>query len=495
MHRPRDAAHPARPFTRGATGAARGVWALVGSLAFVIGLASAAGAQSVTPVPVGQFVGRDSLDASKEPGTASHVRSSVRGTAAWSLQRDSIDLRDKVTLRITLPAPSPATLVLRFLDTLPPPAGAYEITSLGAGESHRRRRQVLVDVDAPDGRHVGKYLPLVGELRIESGGGQAGELRGTLRVVAVRSAELPERPMVPPIVVLEVRGAFAARSEARRPELSVSTAMQEQVLDRALMGFAITSMGAENGDGPADSTQDVSRGRRFLLSRWGHALTIEHIEATPHAFSLRVRGRFAPVVCELDVHREYPDCVAMPEPVSAAASVRATISGRLVLPPVVHRAPSGAVVSLLPAPVPLRDAFDSLCAVQDSALEKITAPLEARLQAAKSKEEYAAVEAEAERILNANIATGRTPWLDLIASYALRRATVGSNGQFSFADVPAGNYILFAGFITDERVEWFVPVSVRAAGPIIRDLDVAAMSHRDWGCGTPLPFPAVRRRR
>ena len=36
-----------------------------------MGLAPAVRAQSATPVPVGQFVGRDSLDASKEPGTAS----------------------------------------------------------------------------------------------------------------------------------------------------------------------------------------------------------------------------------------------------------------------------------------------------------------------------------------------------------------------------------------------------------------------------------------
>ena len=55
--------------------------------------------------------------------------------------------------------------------------------------------------------------------------------------------------------------------------------------------------------------------------------------------------------------------------------------------------------------------------------------------------------------------------------------------------------MLFAGFLADERVEWFVPVSVRAPGSIVRDMDVAAMSHRDWGCGTPLPFPAIRRRR
>ncbi|MBW8769606.1 MAG: hypothetical protein JF589_07630 [Gemmatimonadetes bacterium] len=458
-------------------------------------LAPAVGAQGVTPVTVGQFVGRDSLDASKEPGTASHVRSSLRGAASWSLQRDSIDLRDKRTLRIELPAPSPATLVLRFLDTLPPAPGDYEITSLGTGESQRNRHQVLVDVVAPDGGHRGQYLPLVGELRIESGGSPTGELRGTLRVVAVRSAELPERPMVPPIVTLVVRGAFAARPDTRRPEPPVSPAMQERVLDRALMGFAITSMGAENGDGSADSTHDVARGRRFLLSRWGHALTIEHIEASPHAFLLRVRGRFVPVVCEFDLHREYPECETMPEPVVAAASVRATISGRLVLPLAAHRASNGAVVSLLPAPVPLRDAFDSLCAVQDSALEKITAPLEARLKAAKTKEEYAVVEAEAERIINKDVGTGRGPWLELIASYATRRAAAGPDGQFSISDVPAGNYILFAGVVADERVEWFLPVSVRTVGTITRDLDLAAMSHRDWGCGTPLPFPAVRRRR
>jgi hypothetical protein len=464
-------------------------------LALRAGLARTANAQSPTPVPVGQFVGRDSLDASKEPGTASHVRPSVQGSAIRSIQRDSIDLRDKLTLRIELPAPSPAALVLRFVDSLPPVPGDYELKSLGTGESHRSRHQVLIDVTAPDGHHAAKYLPLAGTLRIQPRAGTADELRGTLRVVAVRSAELAERPMVPPIVVLEVRGTFAARSEPRRPEPPVTTAMQQQVLDRALMGFAITNMGAENGDGPADSTNDVARARRFLLSRCGHALTIEHIEAKPHGFSLRVHGRFAPVVCELDPEREYPDCVTMPEPVVGATTIRATIAGRLVLPPLAHRSSNGAVVSLLPVPVPLRDAFDSLCAVQDSVLEKITAPLEARLRAAKDKAEYAAVEKEAERILNADMDGGRTAWFDLIASYASRRATVGPSGQYSFADVPAGNYILFAGFIADERVEWFLPVSVRAGAPIARDLDVAAMSHQEWGCGTRLPFPAIRRRR
>ena len=463
-------------------------------LALVMGLALDAHAQGPASVPVGQFVGRDSLDASKEPGSASHVRPSVNGVATWTIQRDSIDLRDKITLRLELPAPSPATLVLRFVDGLSPAPGEYELAVLGTGESHRSRHQALIDVVAPDGRHNATYLPLVGTLRIDARGGATGELRGTLRVLAVRHAELPERPMVPPIVTLEVRGTFAARSVPRRPDPPVTAEAQEKVLDRALMGFAITNMGAENGDGPADSTQDIARGRRFLLSRWGHALTIEHIEAGPHAFSLRVRGRFAPVVCELDMHREYPDCVTMPEPVTAGTSVRATVAGRLILPPVAHHSANGAVVSLVPVPVPLRESFDSLCAVQDSALAKIVAPLEARMQTAKDKAAYAAVEAEAERILNAEMGQTRTAWFDLIGSYASRRATTGPDGEYSFADVPAGNYLLFAGFIADERVEWFLPVSVRASGSIVRDMDVAAMSHRDWGCGTPLPFPAIRRR-
>jgi hypothetical protein len=268
--------------------------------------------------------------------------------------------------------------------------------------------------------------------------------------------------------------------------------MQQKVIERALMGFGMTNYGAANGDGPADSTHDARRGRHFLESRWGHALIIEHIEATDPGFSLRVRGRFAPIVCEFDGHREYPDCVTLPAPVAAPVNVRASISGRLALPEDARALSRGAVVHLLPLPVPARTAFDSLCAAQDSAFEPIAASLERRLEAAKSKEAYEAVEKDVERIINNAIGPARDAWFQLFARYAIRHAPVEPDGRFAFSTVPSGNYILFAGFIADQRIEWFVPVTVRSEAPLVRDLDSTTMSRQEWGCGTPLPFAAVR---
>src|SRR6476659_5108876 len=87
-------------------------------------------------VRTGQFVGRDSLDTRHEPATPGRVRSSVTGTATWTIELDSLDLRRKFTIRLALPAPSPVTIVLRAVDSLPPAPGTYELMIPSSGASH-----------------------------------------------------------------------------------------------------------------------------------------------------------------------------------------------------------------------------------------------------------------------------------------------------------------------------------------------------------------------
>ncbi|HEV7993123.1 MAG TPA: hypothetical protein VGP25_14955 [Gemmatimonadaceae bacterium] len=295
------------------------------------------------------------------------------------------------------------------------------------------------------------------------------------------------------MVSLHIEGAFAARPAAEpRPRVEVTAEMQQQVLDRALEGFAITHIGAINGDGDADSTHDATRARQFMLSRWGQVLTIEQLKTTRSSFALRVRGKFAPVVCEVDEHHDSPDCTTLPVPVSASAGTRGTITGRLILPKDSTVRGPAAVVHLLPHPVPLKNAFDSLCAAQDTMGADRMNALERRMQGAKDAKAAEALESGLERVVNTMLDTIRTQHIRLFARFGIRHATPSADGRFTFADVPAGNYLLYSAMLADTRLEWFLPVTVGTTGRIERDLDASSMSAREWGCGTPLPFAAVR---
>ena len=451
--------------------------------------------QQIAP---GTFVGRDSLDTRHEPATPGRVRSSVTGTATWTSELDSLDLRRKFTIRIELPAPAPVTIVLRAFDSLPPAPGAYDVMIASTGASHGSRWSMHGDVFAREGARDRRYFPLVTKVVVASASTDAGQpvITGKLEMLSHRYADGKPGQMVFDNVMLRINGDFAARAaENPTPTIAVTPAMQEAVLQRAIDGFMITSSEAANGDGDADSTHQTARARAFLESRWHHAAVIEKIEANGMQFVVRLRGRYVPVVCEASWKHEEAECVALPAPVSASGGT-GTLAGRVAvgLAKYLPGTDGAIAVHLLPNPAPLKDAYAAWCARRDSADRIDEQAFEKRLTNASAAQQ----EAEAQRYMLAfqKAELGyRKEYRKLFASFATRHAAADLDGRFSFAGVPPGNYLLHAALPSEERVEWYVPLVVHGGEQLSRDLDASNVNKQGWACGTPLPFPAVHERR
>ena len=446
-------------------------------------------------IPPGTFVGRDSLDTRREPATPSRVRASVTGTATWTIELDSLDLRRKFTLRIALPVPAPVTIVLRAFDSLPPAPGTYDVMIASTGASHGSRWSMHGDVYAREGSHDRRYFPLVTKIVVASVATDAGQplITGKLEMLSHRYADGKPGQMVFDNVMLRIDGDFAAHAaENPMPTIAVTPAMQEAVLQRAIDGFMITSAEAANGDGDADSTHETARARAFLESRWHHAAVIEKIEANGMQFVVRLRGRYAPVVCEASWKHEDAECVELPAPVSASGGPGTLVGSVAVgLAKYLPGADGAIAVHLLPNPAPLKDAYAAWCARRDATDRIGEQAFEKRLTKASAAQQ----EAEAQRYMLAfqKAELGyRKEYRKLFASFATRHASVDADGRFSFSGLPPGNYLLHAALPSEERVEWYVPVVVHGGEQLARDLDASNVNRRGWACGTPLPFAAVR---
>src|SRR5829696_6750534 len=115
-------------------------------------------AQGATSVAAGSYVGTDSLDASHEPTTPSRRRGPSAGSASWAIELDTLDLRRKFTIRIQVATPTPVTIVLRGVDSLPLRAGRYLTMIPSSGASHSRPNEIHADVYTMEGersRHYG----------------------------------------------------------------------------------------------------------------------------------------------------------------------------------------------------------------------------------------------------------------------------------------------------------------------------------------------------
>lgn len=454
--------------------------------------AQGAAGQAVAP---GTFVGRDSLDTREEPATASRVRSFVDGVATWAMEFDSLDLRRKFTIRLTIPAPSPVTIVLRAVDTLAPAPGRYGMMNPSSGASHGSRRTMRGDVYAREGTRERTYFPQTSQVVITSVSMESGQpvVAGHLDMPSDRYADGIPGQVVFPYVRLKIAGDFAARvAPDMRPRIAVTPAMQKAVLVRALDGFMITNMGAANGDGDADSTRQSALARQFLESRWRDAAVIERVDVHGMRYDLRLRGRLAPVVCEMRSDREGTECTTLPAPVSRIGAP-ARLSGRVAieLGPQTRGSRAAVVVHLLPNPAPLKDAFARWCANRDKAERIDEAAFEAKLSAARGDVARAAVERAYVSAFEKQVPRYRREYRALFASFATQHATAGVDGQYLFARVRPGNYLLFSALLADERIEWFLPIVVDDGAQLSHDLSASNVNTQGWSCGTPLPFAAV----
>ena len=453
-------------------------------------------AQSVAP---GTFIGRDSLDTRDEPSTPSRVRSRVTGTATWTIELDSLDLRRKFTIRIELPAPSPVTVVFRAVDSLPPNPGGYKLMLASTGASHGSRSTFHGDVHALEGDRARRYWPIVSSVFITSITKEGGEpvVSGRLELLSDRYADGKPGQLVFPYVFLRTDGNFAAHAATDpRPRIAVSPAMQEAVLTRALDGFMITHSGAINGDGDVDSTRQTALARKFLESRWRDAAIVERVDVRGMKYQLRLRGRHAPVVCESESAREHVECTTLPPAVSGRGQ-QGGLSGRVALrlAPYIPGSDAAVVAHLLPNPAPLKDAYKVWCDRQERADSITDAAFEVRLNATRGAETREAEERRYIAAYEKKSFRDRKEYRRLFASFAVQHATAGPDGLFRFTNVPAGNYLLFAALPTDDRIEWYLPIVMNGDEQLLRDLDVSNVNRQGWACGTPLPFPALDERK
>jgi hypothetical protein len=474
----------------------------VASLAFLLAVShpGIAIGQSDTrsSVAVGTFVGRDSLDARKEAASTSRTRSDLRGSATWTIELDSLDLRQKFTLRFKIPEPSPVTIVLRSLDSLPPRPGQYTAMLTSTGASHSRPGALHGDVytrerDRDRHYHIFGSRVLITSVTMADG---RPIVTGNVEIRGERYADAPPKTLVFDYVQLDIRGEFAARAAPNtRPQVVVTSQMQESVLRRALDGFVITHSGAINGDGGADSTRQSEPARQFLASRWRDAAIIERAQATGMQYQVRLRGRHAPVVCDVESTTEEIDCVTLPAPVVAVAGATpGTVAGRLSI-----RVPSGTlttgsarIVHLLPNPVPLRQAFHAWCEERDKRDSIAEQVFTAKLESIK---DAAAQTAALEEFVSMEVQSYRKAFHSFVTSYSVQHVATGATGQYAFSGITPGNYLLFATLPDKQNAyDWYVPITIHGGEHIRRDLDGSTMNTQGSACGMSLPFPAIHER-
>lgn len=260
-------------------------------------------ATQVTPV-FGSFAGDEGTDPRAE-GRQEATRH-VDGTAEWAYELDSLDLRRKVTIRIALHTPESTYVVLRALDDAPPAPGNYGVMLPATGLSHHDPRLFRADIHTMEVGHRRDYM--LGMMKRDTviidaptDGTADSTLRGRIRLRGSRYADAKPGQVIRDYVMHDVFGTFVApQSSAAGPSVVVTPEMQERVLRRALDGFMMTNLGALNGDGAADSTKTSPLARRFLEGRWSAAAVIDSVMANGRTFHVRLRGRFAPTICEID---------------------------------------------------------------------------------------------------------------------------------------------------------------------------------------------------
>lgn len=250
----------------------------------------------------GSFRGDESVKAESE-GRPESV-ASVTGTAAWSIELDTVDLRRKLTIRIALNTPEATVIELRAADSVAPASGTYGIMLPSTGASHHAGTY-RVDMHATEAGRTRYYLGtgVQGDLvTIESPASGVADfsLTGRVNLSGDRYADATPGALLHDYASRRVTGVFVAPpSRGSPPEIVITPALQEKVLRRALDGFAITQSGASNGDGGVDSTTSSPLARSFLESRWGAAASIESITVNGQDSDIRLRGRYVPVTCSM----------------------------------------------------------------------------------------------------------------------------------------------------------------------------------------------------
>jgi hypothetical protein len=264
-----------------------------------VALAQAGRAPAAAPVAAGRFRGEIA-----EPDPAKvgrHVMRPVTGSARWRSELDSLDWREKLTVRVTLDAPDRGVFVAR---------------ASGPGLQQRAVIVASRGGQAYVPATIAEVLPVAGSARWEErqtsfgdsvvleampGIDRSSVLRGRLRIGGyprtspVRGAGDVQR-------VVQVHGDFAAtfdpRRESRAPAMSDS--MQQALLERALRDAGAHWLDGKVHIRANDSSFSNVLLRGYLANRWSHVAMIDSVATDYTRMFVRLRGRNARVTCEND---------------------------------------------------------------------------------------------------------------------------------------------------------------------------------------------------
>lgn len=258
----------------------------------------------------GTFRGIDSSGAKAGDSRASPLRV-MAGAAQSRVEIDTLDWRSKWTLRLLLTEPDTGIMVIRWATAARPTPGTYPVKVVATGVSHADPRFVTATFTAREREGmrtytIGEFDNRVVVLRAAANGSVAG----TFAFLAMRYATDPSIRGAGAWVNRRESGSFQSAPGASQPPPPMTKDQQQHILTRALIGFGITWLGAENGDGNADSTRSSRKARAFLATRWKEALIVDSLATSADDFFLRVHGRIIPVVCIFTSHDFAPRCVA-----------------------------------------------------------------------------------------------------------------------------------------------------------------------------------------
>jgi hypothetical protein len=260
--------------------------------------AQGARASGTDTVAAGRFRG---VVAEPDPArVGGHVMRAIGGTARWRRELDSLDWREKLTVRVTLDAPDRGVFVARAAGP-----GLQQRTVIVASRGGQAYVPATLAEELPAaGGRWAEQQTIFGDsvvLEAMQGIDRSSMLRGRLRMGGyprtspVRGAQDLQR-------VVEVRGEFAATFDPRPAAVprTMSDSMQQAILKRALWDAGAHWMDGMLHIRANDSSFSNVLLRGYLVNRWSHVATVDSVSTDYTRLYVRLRGRLAPVTCEAD---------------------------------------------------------------------------------------------------------------------------------------------------------------------------------------------------
>jgi hypothetical protein len=241
-------------------------------------------------------------------------RDSATGTARWRLERDTLDWRRKVTIRLSLDGADRAQYVIRAQATAPPFAGGAALPRGTLVHLEDRYFTTVLTVQELGARRTYDRWSVGDSMLVVPVGSLAP---GT--VISGTFARLGFHDLVPEApgslshtgqqTSRYVNVAFSATFDPRpAPSPAMTAATQRRILHGALEDFAVRWVESRVNPSAHDSTGSPALARAALTRAWAEAAVVDSVSASATAFYVRMRGRHAPVTCTVSHDSSGPTC-------------------------------------------------------------------------------------------------------------------------------------------------------------------------------------------